>query len=358
MPEVIVMPKFGMTMEKGVISQWYKKEGEKVEKGEPVLEVLTDKANMDVESPKSGILFKIFFNEGEEVEVGKVIAILKLPSESDEDVERFIEKLQNQYVSEKEEVKKDIKTHILATPFAKRLIREYDVNLEDIKKKGIITSKDINIEEEVSLSPIQRSMAEKMTESAKIPQFVLYYQIKSRFIELINELLKEKGVPSTITPILIKALSIVIKEFPIFKSRFENGKLIKLPHIDIGFAVGTDEGLFVPVIKRVDSMDIKEIVRTFRSLVEKAKNKKLSPSDLEGGCVTVSNLGMYEVEFFKPLLVPGQVAIFGVSRIRDGVMNMSIVCDHRIIDGKKACEFMLRFKKMVENYSDLRKIIL
>lgn len=377
MPELVEMPKLGMTMEKGIITKWYKKEGDSVKKDEPLLEVLTDKANMDVESPAEGVVYKILVQEGKEVEIGTVVAIIKLPSDSEEDLSKVIESIEkNEGKPVSDSLQKDVvkeakknttRDETLATPLAKYIANKKGINLKEVSpnKYGIITAESLGKVEatsdrEIVYSPIQKAMAARMVESAKIPQFTLYYDIDAENLINLNNYFKNQGYKTSITPIFAKILAHAMDLFPIFSSNFDGEKVTKSIYKNIGIAVQTDKGLVVPVLKDVDSLNAEELFTKFNTLVQKAKDGKLALVDLEEGTITISNLGMFGVSHFNALLIPGQTAIIAISAIQEKpvviengifirkMMNVSISCDHRIVDGATAAEFMQSLKKLIE----------
>lgn len=377
MPELVEMPKLGMTMEVGTIVKWCKKEGDFINEGEPLLEVMTDKAVMDIESPATGFVYKLLAKEGEEIKVGKLIAVIKLKTDSEEDLIKFNtfkeEKKELRTKTEKEFTKKPKKknintTKIPTTPFARFMKNKEAVNLEGAlrNKNGIVTRESTNktkltsVKEEISLFPMQKAMAERMTESGKIPQFTLYYDIEADNLINLNNQLKKEDLKSSITPILIKILAQVMDSFPIFCSNFDGEKIIRNAYKNIGIAVQTKKGLVVPVIKDVDSLGTKELFTKFNMFIQKAKDEKLTLPDMEEGTITISNLGMFGVSYFRPLLIPGQTAIIAISTIQEKLvlinsgifirkmMNIAISCDHRVVDGATAAEFMQSLKETIE----------
>jgi len=377
MPELVEMPKLGMTMEVGTIVKWYKKEDDFINEGEPLIEVMTDKVVMDVESPATGIVYKIFAKEGEEIEVGKVIAVIKLTTDSKEELAKFNtakeRKKELGTEVEKEVIKKAKKedisaTEIPTTPFARYIASKERIDLKKAPRNthGIVTGESINKikiasdKEEILLLPMQKAMAERMIESGKIPQFTLYYDISADNLINLNHQFKKENLKSSITPILIKILAWVMDSFPIFCSNFDGEKIIRNAQKNIGIATQTKKGLIVPVIKDIDSLNAKELFSKFNMLVQNAKDEKLTPSDIEEGTITISNLGMFGVSYFKPLLIPGQTAIIAISTIQEKpiainngifirkMMNVSISCDHRIVDGAAAAQFMQSIKEAIE----------
>ena len=378
MPEEIIMPKLGMTMESGIITKWYKNEGDAVEKDEPIVEIMTDKANMDVEAPVSGTLVKIFTAEGEEAPVGKVIGLLKLPSDTEQSIEIYFQqhkepassKIPEEKQPEKPIQEKGIKEkYVPATPFAKRIAKEKKIKLENSDNEVITSEKllEKTKPQKIEFTPIMKSMAEKMTRSAGIPQFTLYYDIKVKKLLELNSKLKEKGVNSNITAILVKILSYLLDNFPIFNAFLEGSELKMRKTKNVGVAVATEHGLVVPVIKDIGSLSIPEFFDMFDSLIKKARMGKLSLADIEGGSVTISNLGAFGVDSFKALLIPGQSSILAISTAKEKpialengiifekIMNISISCDHRFIDGATAAKFMKTLKNTIEE--DIEKVL-
>ncbi len=372
MPEEIIMPKLGMTMETGIITKWYKKEGEQVMEGTPVVEIMTDKANMDVEAPTSGILAKIFAPEGKEIPVGEVIGLIKLPGESEEIIKQAIKKYekprtpsQNLESKLKENKKISIKSdneYKPATPFAKQMAKKLGINLNEITSR-IVTAKELQTSAKTQkMTPIMKVMADKMMLSSKIPQFTLYYDMDAQKLIELDKTLKEKGVKSSITAIITKILSNLLSDFTIFNAYLNGDSLNFRDTVNIGIAVATNYGLIVPVIKDMKNLTPKQFFEEFNKLVSKARKGILSPEELEGASITVSNLGPFGVNSFRALLVPGQSAILGVSSImekpviKDGgifigkIMNISISCDHRFIDGATAARFMQTFKNTIEEH--------
>ncbi len=372
MPEEIIMPKLGMTMETGIITKWYKKEGEQVMEGAPVVEIMTDKANMDVEAPTSGILAKIFAPEGEEIPVGEVIGLIKLPGEREEIIEQAIKKYekpkkpsQNLKSSLKGNQKISIKSdneYKPATPFAKQMAKKLGINLNEITSR-IVTAKELQTSAKTQkMTPMMKVMADKMMLSSKIPQFTLYYDMDAQRLIELDKTLKEKGIKSSITAIITKILSNLLSDFTIFNAYLNGDSLNFRDTVNIGIAVATNYGLIVPVIKDTKNLTPKQFFEEFNKVVSKARKGVLSPEELEGASITVSNLGPFGVNSFRALLVPGQSAILGVSSImekpvvKDGgifigkIMNISISCDHRFVDGATAARFMQAFKNTIEEH--------
>ncbi|MCD6407317.1 2-oxo acid dehydrogenase subunit E2 [Candidatus Aerophobetes bacterium] len=381
----ITMPKLGETMEEGEIIKWLKEEGEKVEKGEPLLEIATDKANMEVESPETGYLRKIVAKEGEKVPVTEIIAYLTDSMEEEiPSVEGKAEVIQGKRESETafEEKREE---RVKASPLARKLARERGIDLTEIRgtgpggrivkedvlraleeKEAASAVEKVAAREEFSLSRVEKIMAERMEESKReIPHFYLTVEVDfSEVVKLRGDLLEEfeeeKKVHLTYTDFIIKACARALKKFPKVNSHYKDGKIITFSNVNLGLAVARENGLVVPVIKDADKKDIFEIAGKREELVKKAVDDKLSLEDIEGGTFTLSNLGMMGIKNFMAIINPPQVCILATGKIEEKVianeeeivvapvMEMTLSCDHRVVDGYLGSKFLQEVKKGLE----------
>jgi len=381
----ITMPKLGETMEEGEIIKWLKEEGEKVEKGEPLLEIATDKANMEVESPETGYLRKIVAKEGEKVPVTEIIAYLTDSMEEEiPSVEGKAEVIQGKRESETafEEKREE---RVKASPLARKLARERGIDLTKIRgtgpggrivkedvlraleeKEAASVVEKVAAREEFSLSRVEKIMAERMEESKReIPHFYLTVEVDfSEVVKLRGDLLEEfeeeKKVHLTYTDFIIKACARALKKFPKVNSHYKDGKIITFSNVNLGLAVARENGLVVPVIKDADKKDIFEIAGKREELVKKAVDDKLSLEDIEGGTFTLSNLGMMGIKNFMAIINPPQVCILATGKIEEKVianeeeivvapvMEMTLSCDHRVVDGYLGSKFLQEVKKGLE----------
>ena len=376
----IFMPQLGQTMEEGVISKWLKKEGDKVEKGDPILEIATDKANLEVESFHRGYLRKILYPEGSTIPVTQVIALIT--DEPDEEIpEDYIKKVLKKEGEERKEVKEEEKREgreekkekveskihrIKASPLAKRIAREKGVDLSKVKGTGPggrITREDIlayletgKEREEVKFTRIREIIAKRMVESKRnTPHFYLSIEVDMKKAREIKE---REDV--SYSAVVLKSLATALKEHPWMRSVWEKDNLRQKDTVDINVAIDTPEGLYAPVIRRVDEKSIKEIDQEVKSLSMKAKEGKLTPEELETGVFTFSNLGMFGIDSFSAIIVPGQSGIMAVGEIKERVvvkegmigirpiMEVVVSCDHRVIDGATGARFLKTFKEMLE----------
>lgn len=362
MSEKVIMPKLGQISDELTLLRWFKKKGEKVNRGEPLFEVLTDKASIEVEATTDGILTEIFVNEGEKVPALSVIGIISKPEEGH---------VKNEIIDEE---------RLKASPIAKRLAKEYGIDLSKIKgtgPEGRIVKDDVlkvispSVESEFEVIPIsgmKEAIAKRTVESkGTIPHFYLKSNINMtrviEFKESLGSYLSAKGqdIDVSYTALIIKASSIALSEFPILNALVKEDKIYIRKDTDIGIVVSVDSGMVIPVLRRVNKKRLLEIARELKVIVDKARNNKLSAEDLEGGSFTISNLGMYGIEEFTAIINPPEVAILAVGRIEERpivrnsqiipqwMMTVTLSCDHRVIDGVTAARFLGRLKTILEN---------
>jgi pyruvate dehydrogenase E2 component (dihydrolipoamide acetyltransferase) len=368
----IIMPKLGETMEEGTITKWLKKEGDKVEKGEPIVEVMTDKANFEVESPAAGFLRSVVFPASEKpVPVIKVIGYVtdsmdeKLP-EIKEETKSVPAAPDIKPAVHAETVKAAAFTGIKASPVAKKLAIERGVDLSKVKGSGPggrIVEKDIPEDsgEAIPLTGIRKIIAERMSKSKReIPHYYLQTEID------MTEAAKKKTRETSYNDMIVRATAKVLEEFPNVNTLFENNRIKPQKKINIGIAVGMKNGLVVPVIKDANKKSLKEISEVAREIRGKAKKNSFTPDDFSSGTFTISNLGGYDIDTFIAIINPPQVAILAVGKIKEvpevingeiQVRKMMKVCgsfDHRVVDGAQGANFLYNIKKMLEvNYEQL-----
>jgi len=366
----VIMPKLGLTMEEGTIVRWLKAEGEEVKKGEPLLEVQTDKVTMEVEAPATGILGKILIPEGETVPVVQVIAYILAPGEEPpeewpvaapvreavvpkpmprtkairatpaakrmardreidlalvkgtgeggvitrEDILRFMEKPLPEVVAASPRIK--------ASPRARKVAEEKSISISEIEGTGPggrITEQDIldflALQELVTPGPIQRITARRLSQGfTTAPHFYLTVEAQAtRLVEwrerLIPAIEEEVEVRLTFTDMLILVVAKALQDHPLANASWEDGRLRIAKEINIGMATAVEEGLIVPIIRNADQKGLGEIARERNELEGKAAKGKLSLEELEGGTFTLTNLGMFGVDEFGAIINPPQSAI-------------------------------------------------
>lgn len=371
----ILMPRLSLTMKTGSVIQWHKKEGEKVEKGEPVVEVLSEKVTYDVEAPASGILRKISAEEGADLPVGTVLAFIAAPNE--ELPEREVEaefpaaKLPEETVTKTAE-KPTLRTErVSASPAAKRLAKEHNIDLAQVPgtgPEGRIAEGDVKhfieetkgltprVREEIPLTGIRKTTAERVAHSFQTaPHSFIVMDVN-----MANALVQREKTKSSYTAMLLYAAAKALREHPPVNSTMIDGKIRVYEDINIGVAVSTEKGLVVPVLAKADMKQLEEISFELEELVKKAREGSLSKEQLTGGTFTVTNLGMYNVDMFLPIINPPEAAILAAGRIVDKpvveegkisvkpIMTLILAYDHRIIDGAPAAAFLREIKKKIE----------
>ncbi|MBU4361708.1 2-oxo acid dehydrogenase subunit E2 [bacterium] len=379
----IQIPKTESKVEEVTLFKWHKKEGDRVIKGELIAEIETFKAAVEINSPETGIIYKIFVKEEETVPVNTVIAILIEEGEeiSPEEIKPFLRNQKEEGVSLKEEKisfpKKDL-THssdiknekIKIAPIARKLALAKGVDLSLINGSGpggVITKKDIEgylfktrektnftIKEVYKLSGVQKITAERLTYSYKnIPQFTLCRKIDiASLLNIRKEVSARLNQHLSLVDFIIKALVLTFKKFPEFNAIFEEENYKFIKEININLAVATDRGLMVPVLKNLEGKDIFEISQLRREITDKALKGKLQPEDFEKGTFTITNLGLQGIEYFNPIINPPQVAILGIGKSEKMSLPLSLSMDHRIIDGAKGADFLQLLSKKLASYQN------
>lgn len=358
----VVMPRLSLTMKEGTVGVWYKKEGDNVEKGEPLVEVFSEKATYDLEAPASGVLRKILVQEGVDASVNAVLAIITAPDESFSEAEISVEMPQAVEKAEK---------RILASPAAKRLAREHGIDLALVKGSGPdgrIVEEDVRrfieqtsgilpkVKEIIPLSGFRKTSAERVSASFRTaPHSTVVMEVDAS-----NAMALHDKLQASYTAILVKAVAKTLAEYSIINSTLDGNQIKIFEDVNVGVAVATENGLVVPVIHNADKKSLGEIDAAIEELTQKARQGKLAREDLTGGTFTITNLGMYSVEFFTPIINPPEAAILGVGRIVekpvvvDGkietkpITMLSLSYDHRIVDGAPAGEFLRKVKEKVE----------
>ena len=393
----VVMPKLGLTMKDGRIVKWLKTEGETIEQGKPLLEIETEKITAEVEAPASGVLRKILASEDSIVSVGELIAIITEPGEELPPIEEIIEKAKKLVVAplpEVEEIEKPavppvVEERVKISPLARKLAEEHKIDITKIKgtgPDGRIVKGDVlraieeakavpvapptelvRIAEVVPLKGVRKTIAERLSHSYREAVHVAMTtevdmtetaRLRQRLLPEVEEKAK---VSLTYTDMLVKAVAVALKKNPVVNSMLDGDQIKIIKDINIGVAVAVEDGLIVPVIRNADEKSLVEIALYMRDLTEKAKHRRLSLDDVSGGTFTISNLGMFGVDMFRPIINPPQSAILGVGAIKDKpvvvngqitirpLMTLTLVFDHRVFDGVLAAIFLKTLKEILEN---------
>jgi pyruvate dehydrogenase E2 component (dihydrolipoamide acetyltransferase) len=375
----VVMPRLSLTMKEGTVAEWFRNEGETVTKGEPLVEVLSEKATVDVEAPATGVLRKILVEKGMDVPVNETLAIIAAPDEqlTEIDIESLsVETEEEKGAVEVPEVKAEValkaNERVVASPAAKRLAREHGIDLAQVKGTGPggrIVEEDVQrfvqqasqtmprVKEVIPLTGIKKTTAERVSRSFRTaPHSTVIMEVD---MTNATKLRSEKQI--SYTELLVKAVAEALKKHPLLNSTLTEDENIKVyEDVNVGVAVATEQGLVVPVVHSADKMTLEEIASDLRDLAEKARESKLAKEDVSGGTFTITNLGMYGVDLFMPIINPPEAAILGVGKIMDKpvvegkeilikpVMILSLAYDHRIVDGAPAAKFLQEIKKTLE----------
>ena len=389
MAEIIRMPKMSDTMEEGIISSWLKKVGDKVNSGDILAEVETDKATMELESYDDGILLHIGVKNGESVPVNDIIAIIGEKGENIKEILKEEETKEEETITipEINDISKD--KRLKASPLAKKIAEEKGINLTNIKGSGdggriikkdieenteiistqnstnIILPKTIGEEsfDEVPISQMRKTISKRLSESKfSSPHFYITMEINmDNCIEGRKKINETSEVKISFNDIIIKATAAALRKHPMINSSYLEDKLRTNHHIHIGVAVAVKDGLLVPIIKFADNKSLSHISLEVKNLANKAKNKNLQPSDWEGNTFTISNLGMFGIDEFTAIINPNDSCILAVGGIKNtpiikngeivpgNLMKVTLSCDHRIVDGASGSAFLQTLKELIED---------
>jgi pyruvate dehydrogenase E2 component (dihydrolipoamide acetyltransferase) len=402
MAKEIRLPQLGETMKEGTVVNCLVKVGDEVKKGDVIFEIETDKATLEMESPIGGVVKHILAELDETLPVGTPLMVL---GDKEEDVpESFVDSLkaggavpapqaasapQAPAAVKPEHEPSKPPAKIMASPRAKKLAGDLGVDIAKVAGTGPggkITEQDVQnaasgkppkeapaapiaaevrLGATIPLNRLQKITAERMLKSKQeIPCF--YLTVKADVTELVSLRTKmnEAGdVKVAYNDFIIKAAATGLEKYPIMTGQLA-GDAIKLAEtINIGLAISVPDGLVAPILKDVNKKGVRQIARDGQALVEKARSNKLAPTDLEGGCITVSNLGAFGIDNFIPIVVPGQCSILGVGRITDTcipdnggiairkLMNMTLSVDHKVANGAYAAQFLDFVRKQLEDTS-------
>ena len=372
----VYLPQWGMDMNDATIIKWLIKEGDLVKKGDQLVEVESSKVNAEIESPESGKIGKILYEEGQVAKVGEILAIIigeneTLPEETNSEASK----------EDNSEIKlpstsKKIKEAVQITPRARKLAKELNIDIslvkgtgpngrildDDIKSFNSDNSKSSEIAE--NISGIRKVIATRMTQSNEIPSVTLVSKVVlDKFNEyqkiLISEWRKDKIRPTS-QDLLIKCLSNAIKKYPVFNSHYLNNEIKTFDDINIGYAFAAKQGLVVPVIKNTEKKSIIEIAKTIREY-SKIEKTGFKPEHFSDGTFSITNLSSTVVDYFDPLINPPQVGILGIGRtlnepsidqgeLKDRkVAHISLTFDHRVVDGFPAAKFL---EEIIKNINE------
>ena len=427
MGENILVPVLGESITEATVTKWLKKKGESVEVDEAVVELETDKVNLEVPAPSSGIISEIKSKDGDTVEVGTILGIIsdsnvKVESNNEEkkpDIKTQENPTQNNVINLEVEKKKDtnkiqeplllneeplvltdevetstpIKQNKVLSPAVRKMVAENKIDTNQVKgsgKDGRILKGDLiklmgenpqpnqrkiqyGEEERIKMSRLRQTIAKRLKEAQNNAAMLTTFNevdmtnIISMRKDNQEDFQNSYGIKLGFMSFFVKACIVGLKLFPTINAEVENEDIVYKNYYNLSFAVGTDKGLVVPVLKNADEMSFADIERNIKELSEKAKSASLTIEDLQGGTFTISNGGVYGSMLSTPILNPPQSAVLGMHNIVerpvvvDGeikvrpVMFLAMSYDHRIIDGKESVSFL---KLVKENLEDPRRLFL
>lgn len=413
MPIPFIMPKMDMDQESVTIIEWLKKEGDHIEKGEPVIVVETDKITSEIEAPATGKLAGLLYHENEIAPVTKVVAyVLKegetdadLPSEdkSEEQIEEpSVASQESASLSTLDEAKQELnvvseepeeitpRVETPATPLARRIAKEASVNLNLIKGTGprnrvqaedvkaYISQKDKTpapigrkdlAGQTIDISIMRQRIAERLTSSYQTtPHIYQTVEVDMSHLEanrkMMNEMAVKEGLPKiSLTAYLVRIVAWCLKHHPYLNSSLEENKITFWKEINIGIATALENGLIVPVLHNADQMMVNELNKRIKYLAQRAHDGELTLQEIQGGTFTISNMGMYGIHSFTSIINPPQSAILSIGAIKRRpvvvddedsinvrpIMMLTLAADHRIVDGVVAANFLAELVEKLEN---------
>ena len=402
----VKMPQLGLTMEEGTVTRWVKQEGDVVKTGEVILEITTDKLTSEVESEHDGVLLKIVAQEGEDIPVKGLLAYIGEPGEQVGDgapapaaetpapvaeapaaapvaapaaaggrvrisplARKTAAKLGVDYtaVAGSGPMGRIVRKDILAAAEAAKAAPAPAVSPAPEKAPQPVASGSIELmdgDEVVKLAGMRKVVAERMTKSAQeIPTVTQNVKIDvTDLMAFRKKINNDLGVKYSLNDYVLKATAKALKENKHILVSIDGDKIIKRAHVNIGMAVALEDGLIVPVIKDADKMSLGEISAAARDLAERARTNKLGMDEYKGSTFSISNLGMFGVETFDPIINQPDSGILGVCAVQDELvmdeegniskrqfMRISFTFDHRLIDGATAAKFELAIRELLEN---------
>ena len=424
----IIVPTLGESVSDATVARWIKTTGDNVAADEPIVELETDKVNLEVPSPVSGTLSKIESKDGSVVEVGALLGLVSENAVSSKKIDKIkkIEpsNIENNVINLEEQKQKDepqifdqkdekvedeplvltseikeeketedIKTDQILSPAVRKIVNENKINIEEVKGSGkdgrVLKGDLINLmginpppserkikhgqEERIKMTRLRQTIAKRLKQAQENAALLTTFNevdmtnIMKMRKENQDDFQNRYGVKLGFMSFFVKACVVALKNFPAVNAEIEDNEIIYKNYYNVSFAVGTDKGLVVPVLKNADELSFADIEKNIKEISEKAKNGKLTIEDLQGGTFTISNGGVYGSMLSTPILNLPQSGVLGMHNIVerpvvvDGeikirpIMYLALSYDHRIIDGKESVSFL---KMVKENLEDPRRLFL
>jgi len=428
MSEEILVPVLGESITEATVSKWLKNEGDTVEADEPIVELETDKVNLEVPSPISGVLASINSKNGSTVEVGSLLGsvsensssekkseeikkikpkiqkdnVIKLENPKDEEEPKMFEKTEEPKLEEKpliltsevkEETVDETKIDQTLSPAVRKIVEENKIDISSIKGSGkdgrVLKGDLINLmgvspppserkikyghEEKIKMTRLRQTIAKRLKQAQENAALLTTFNevdmsnVMNMRKENQEDFQNRYGIKLGFMSFFVKASVVALKNFPTVNAEIEGDTIVYKNYYNISFAVGTEKGLVVPVLKNADELSFADIEKNIKQISEKAKDGKLTIEDLQGGTFTISNGGVYGSMLSTPILNLPQSGVLGMHNIVDRpiavdgeikirpIMYLALSYDHRIIDGKESVSFL---KMIKENLEDPRRLFL
>ncbi len=396
----VTMPKWGIEMTEGTLTQWSVREGQPVTKGDPLLEVETDKIINTVESPASGVVRRIVAAAGDVKPVGALIAVLTSQSVTDADVDAFIAGFRGAEVSFEPHTRAvadaamsgeggatsatpaaasvpEVAADTRVSPIARRLAESLGVDLAQITgtgRNGRISKEDVeqfaalrglageNAATRTKLSATRLSIARRLTESKQtIPHYRTCIDVDVGLLQAHRKAAATRfGLRISLNDMLVHAVGAALARHPVMNSHLQGDELVQFARADVAIAVATQTGLLTPVVRGANLLSLPDIARSTAELAERARQGRLTRNDVSGATFTISNLGMFGLARFDAIIDPPQVAILAAGAatervvVRAGapaiasVMTLTLSADHRVIDGATSAAFLASLRELIE----------
>ena len=406
--QTIIMPKMGDAMEEGTLVRWLKQEGDAVQEGEPIAEIATDKATVEIEAPVSGVLRGIRVAENAVVPVNTPLAYIlqegeSLPTDGDGKASEPAKPAAAApqpapaptAVAAPPSAPTNGEERVLASPLARKIAAEHGIDLRQVQgtgPKGRIVERDVlaylesrkatvapapppmpapvvaaaPAEARVeTLTRLRQITAQRTTEAHQtIPHFYLTMEIDMEEAVALRQRLNQldESLRVSVNDLIVKACAVAIEQHPIVNASYQNGQLVHPNGVHIGIAVAVEQGLLVAVLRHCEGKSLRRIAQESQTLIQKAREGKLLPDEMTGNTFTVSNLGMFGIEQFTAIINPPASAILAVGATKrvpvvqeDGSivarqrMKVTLSCDHRVLDGAVGAQFLQTLKQVLEN---------
>jgi pyruvate dehydrogenase E2 component (dihydrolipoamide acetyltransferase) len=379
----ILIPAEMGPVEECVVVAWFKREGDHVNQGDDLLIIQAEKVSFDVPSPATGTLIAILVQQGEVAKQDQPLARIEGSRADSETITTIIEAEPEPAAISSPSPARDVR----ASPIAKRLARQHGIDLAFVNgsgKEGRITEKDVRATIETQQAQPKAAAATTADKSHSIPMVGMRAIIAQRMHQSLQDMAQitlhteadvtelvalrnrlKESLPVTYTDLILKAGALALRQHPHLNATLDGEMINILPEINMGLAVALEDGLIVPVLRNADQQSLADLARERARLVERARSNQLTPGQLTGGTFTITNLGIYDIDAFTPIVNPPEAAILGVGRIVDKVVihndkiaqrsmiTLSLSFDHRIVDGAPAAAFLQTIKQHLEQPAGL-----